>query len=110
MVAEIFHWDPTFDWVAVGTLALAAVTYVLARRTAKSVAVSQRAVAASERELSYSQRPVIAPETPGKWTGETDGQRVFHVWFANVGPGPALNITTKLQATSPAGVDGRTHP
>jgi hypothetical protein len=49
-VADIFHWD----WTAIGTLALAAVTAI-------SLRLGYLALSDTRAELEGSQRPVMAP-------------------------------------------------
>jgi hypothetical protein len=72
MVA-VTHWD---KWVAIGTLALAGVTFlavlvgvasaILTKRLADS---AQRTAEADTRALENSVRPLLLPVPPGLYTG-----------------------------------------
>lgn len=55
------RWAPAAEWgVAIGTIALAAATYLLARHT-------RREVKLSAQQLSAAQRPYVYPLVTEKW-------------------------------------------
>jgi hypothetical protein len=103
-VADIFHWD----WTAIGTLALAAVTAI-------SLRLGYLALKSTRAELEGSQRPVVVPlasnlliENPvpprvvmPKGAHQTEVQArptsleggMLMVPVSNIGKGPALSVT-----------------
>jgi hypothetical protein len=103
-------FNGTWDWTAVGTLTLAAVTLGLAVATFWMVKLTRRALLQGQDEIKLSRseveeahRPLIVPVVAktfvdlgadGKYEKRPqvlrDGKLFIHV--ENVGPGPALNI------------------
>jgi hypothetical protein len=85
-------FNGTWDWTAVGTLALAIVTGV-------SLVFGWKSLRQGQREVEESQRPIVVPvavdleangrpEERPRVTGDGD----LFVPVENVGPGPALNV------------------
>jgi hypothetical protein len=114
-------FNGTWDWTAVGTLALAAVTLALAGATFWMVKLTRRAlrdsrdeIALSRREVEEAHRPVVVPVV-GKTSIDLgaegrverrpqvlrDGKLLVPV--ENVGPGPALNVEAWASLLDDAG-------
>jgi hypothetical protein len=115
-------FNGTWDWTAIGTLALAAVTLLLAGATFWMVVLTRRSltqtkdeIALSRREVEEAHRPVLVPYqrsgsqlvfrggtipvSGGPHVSENDPSRpdvprysVAFLPVENVGAGPALNV------------------
>ena len=94
-----FNWEvAALVLTALATLALASVTYLLAR--------SARAETQAVRdEIEAGQRPLVVP----LWGGE-DLSHQEHVRLKNAGQGPALNVRGALYWTGTAGGGSSIHP
>jgi hypothetical protein len=93
MLAEIIVWDPKFDWVAAGTLALAVVTLTLVlvtlwfgRENRRVVAAAEKAATAAEQSAAAAHRPILVP---------TIRANALTHSVRNVGTGPALNVDVR---------------
>jgi hypothetical protein len=95
------RWAPAAEWgVVIGTLALAAATVWLARRTNKAAEAAQAEAAQVAAQGAAALRAYVYPESSAEWawsiTGYTSeiggglGQRVLPL--RNGGPGIALNV------------------
>ena len=84
------EFNDTFDLTAIGTLALAVVTFIallVARGTLKQ---TRREIDLSRREVEEAHRPVLVPTPLSIPTILTGGS--LGVAVTNIGMGPALNI------------------
>jgi hypothetical protein len=114
-------FNGTWDWTAVGTLTLAAVTLALAAATFWMVKLTRRAltqsrdeIALSRREVEEAHRPVVMPLADDRsmdLTGLRDHARArpwveadtLYVPIENVGTGPALGIEATAELLNSAG-------
>ncbi|HEY4811541.1 MAG TPA: hypothetical protein VIH71_10840 [Solirubrobacteraceae bacterium] len=121
-------FDGTWNWTAIGTLALAVATFVslfFARRSIKQtqdqieigqqqLQQTQREIELSRREVEEAQRPLIVPVVAKTFVdlgadGQYEkrpqvvrnGKLLIHV--ENVGPGPALNVAAWASLLDDAG-------
>jgi hypothetical protein len=103
-VIRVVNERAGFDWiglvVAIGTLVLAVVTYLMVRKAGSQLALEQRRVEAS-------QRPVVYPSVPVEWidaSGPYAGRRNEVLPLKNSGPGIAFNVAGKLYFSDESGV------
>lgn len=100
----MFH--NTFDWTAVGTLALAAVTLVAVIVAAISLRQTRADIALSRREVEEAHRPALVPDISNRLLdlgslGEHArapamiGDELM-VPIKNIGSGPALRVLTSV--------------
>src|ERR1700680_4075088 len=121
-------FNGTWDWTAVGTLALTVATFVslffariALKKTQDQIELGQQQLAQTQREIELSRseveeahRPLIVPVlaktfvdlgADGKYEKRPqvlrDGKLLIHV--ENVGPGPALNIEAWASLLDDAG-------
>jgi hypothetical protein len=84
------EFNDAFDLTAIGTLALAVVTFIallVARSTLKQ---TRREIDLSRREVEEAHRPVLVPTPMAQPTTVGDGGLAVHM--TNIGTGPALHI------------------
>jgi hypothetical protein len=114
-------FNGTWDWTAVGTLALAAVTLALAAATfwmvklTRSVLTQNRdEIALSRREVDEAHRPVLVPLSDSRPTdilgvGRTSArpavpsENQLAIPIENIGTGPALRIETTVELLNEEG-------
>jgi hypothetical protein len=102
-------------WTAIGTLAAAGATLVLAAVTVWLVFTTRRVVSETAEQLAIergrieaSQRPYVFPAPSADWirnSGPYSGGHKAELFpVTNAGPGPALNVGGQLQWGPPSGV------
>jgi hypothetical protein len=88
----------TFGWealVAIGTLGLAFVTFLLVRTTKRMVKTASDELTLEKQRIEASQRPYVLPTPSGRWIeGQTPRNEVLPI--RNAGGGVALNIRGRL--------------
>lgn len=110
----VFH--NTWDWTAIGTLALAAITLAAVIVATVSLRQTRQAIVVSRKEVEEAHRPVVVPvvlvdETPAAKTASVSRSRgrytmplrpsivdsgVLALPLRNIGSGPALNIKASI--------------
>ncbi|MHB8240667.1 MAG: hypothetical protein ACYDHN_01630 [Solirubrobacteraceae bacterium] len=112
-------FNGTWDWTAIGTLALAGVTLAAVIVGAVSLWQTRQAIALSRKEVEEAHRPVVVPiadstakmdvhiaKTPLEKTPQLlKGGRLF-VPVRNIGAGPALNVEVSIALLDDAGAAG----
>jgi hypothetical protein len=107
ITGDFWNWPGWSFFVAVGTLALAGVTYVLVRATRDSVTSAARQIEIERKRTEAAQWPRVFPAPSADWVGSTD--RYSGEWSSrllpvkNGGPGVALNVQADLDFTSQEG-------
>ncbi len=113
-------FNDTWDWTAIGTLTLAAVTLLLAGATFWMVVLARRSlaqtkdeIALSRREVEEAHRPVLVPLADSRSLHSTEGPAAarptvpgagqLRVPIENIGTGPALRVEASVQMLNPDG-------
>jgi hypothetical protein len=110
-------FNDTWDWTAVGTLALAAVTFVLLVIAAISLRQTRKEIGLSRKEVEEAHRPVVVPVADQRSVSlmlrhnKGSSEHVAmpdaletHVLFApieNIGAGPALRVEATASSLDP---------
>jgi hypothetical protein len=81
------EFNDAFDLTAIGTLALAVVTFGSLLFAARALAQTKEEIEVSRREVEEAHRPVVVPATDSK-----PGAAPLSVRIENIGTGPALHI------------------
>ena len=127
LTLRVSSFDGTWDWTAIGTLALAAATFLsplFARSALKKtqsqielgqaqLAQTQSEIELSRREVEEAHRPVVVPladrrpmEIPQEQNRPAKpwaSSGTLYVPIENVGSGPALDIEAKVELRNAAG-------
>jgi hypothetical protein len=107
-------FDGTWDWTAIGTLGLAAVTLAAVIVGAISLRQTRKAIALSRKEVEEAHRPVVVPvviaHPPDLVLRSVSGSRrtfpdrpsvaesgVLAVPVQNIGSGPALCVVASIE-------------
>ena len=100
-------FNGTWDWTAIGTLALAVVTLAAVIVAAIALRQTRAAIALSQKEVQEAHRPVVVPVVGEREVGTAsrsmlpvgpkvrDGLVVIPV--QNIGVGPALHVEASLK-------------
>src|ERR1700749_852089 len=109
------EFNDTFDVTAIGTVALAIVTFVSLLFGWWTLRGTKASIAISRREVEEAQRPVVVPlRDPGRRVTIMGGQDLPATPFAprtgllvvpvrNIGKGPALRVNVTAEKFSAAG-------
>jgi hypothetical protein len=110
----VFH--NTFDWTAIGTLALAVVTGISLAFGWGSLRQTQQEITISRQEVEQAQRPVVVPVADHRrispaLPGVGDGPAMPRVYeegkllapIENIGSGPALRIVASVKLRDEVG-------
>jgi hypothetical protein len=102
-------WAPLADWlVAIGTGALAAATFTLAKRAREEAQAVRKESERLGEQARAALRAEVYPESSAEWaqgSGEWAGETSRKLPLRNGGPGLALNVTGTVTFE---GVEGRT--
>jgi hypothetical protein len=105
-------FNGTWDWTAVGTLALAVVTLAAVIIGTVSLRQTRKAIALSREEVEEAHRPVVVPVIVPRPLGAASvsssrgtvptrpsviAEGLLAVPVQNIGSGPALNITATVK-------------
>lgn len=107
-------FNGTWDWTAIGTLALAVVTLAAVIVGAVSLRQTRKAIALSRKEVEEAHRPVVIPvviaRPPDLMAQSVSGSRrtfpdrpsvaepgVLAVPVQNIGSGPALRVVASIE-------------
>ncbi len=114
VIGMLAAFNDTWDWTAIGTLALAVVTLVAVIVGAFSLRQTRKAIALSRREVEEAHRPVVVPvviaRPPDLGAQSVSRSRrtfpdrpsvaesgVLAVPIQNIGSGPALCVVASIQ-------------
>ncbi len=91
-----FQFNDSLDWTAVGTLALAGVTFVSLVLGRRALAQTKEEIDVSRREVEEAHRPVVVP-TKVVWGENQNPAATVAIWLENIGTGPALSLRASLE-------------
>jgi hypothetical protein len=101
VIVGVFH--NTFDWTAVGTLALALATAVALVLGWLTLRQTRSEIALSRREVEEAHRPVVVPVADDRVIGQllakpqVRNRKELFIPIENIGAGPALDLWAKVK-------------
>jgi hypothetical protein len=101
VIVGVFH--NTFDWTAVGTLALALATGVALVLGWLTLRQTRSEIALSRREVEEAHRPVVVPVADDRDIGrrparpQVQNRKELFIPIENIGAGPALDLWAKVK-------------
>jgi hypothetical protein len=93
-VTVAFEFNGSLDWTAIGTLALAGVTFVSLVFGRRALTQTKEEIDVSRKEVEEAHRPVVVP-TNVVW-GQNGPGSMVSVWLENIGTGPALGLRASI--------------